>query len=136
MPARVARATSPKTEKHAPPRAERSTISVAEHMRAAPPEHSAPITQTTLPPAVTLPSSVTAAPMTAPVSTPAQPVVPTAAPATIAASPPAAAPASAPAANNAQFLEELRAIHAEIDARKKHMDSLTASLDSLKRIKP
>jgi hypothetical protein len=36
--------------------------------------------------------------------------------------------------SNAQFLEELRAIHAEINARKRHMDSLTASLDSLKRI--
>jgi hypothetical protein len=30
----------------------------------------------------------------------------------------------------------LRAIHAEIDARKRHVDSLTASLDSLKRVKP
>jgi hypothetical protein len=56
-----------------------------------------------------------------------------------ASAPPSAAPAPAPSAapvNNAQFLEELRAIHAEIDARKKHMDSLTASLDSLKHIKP
>lgn len=54
----------------------------------------------------------------------------------------AAAPSAAPAAptaapaNNAQFLEELRAIHAEIDARKRHMDSLTRSLDSLKKVSP
>ncbi|MEO6211034.1 MAG: hypothetical protein ABIQ10_13005 [Gemmatimonadaceae bacterium] len=140
MPARVARVTSEKTEKHEPPRTARRTISVAEHMRAAPPEYSAPIMQTMLPPAAPPPSPVTSAPTTAPVATPAQPVVqqpvPTSAPATLAATPPAATPASAPAANNAQFLEELRAIHAEIDARKKHMDSLTASLDSLKRIKP
>ena len=55
--------------------------------------------------------------------------------------PPAAstAPATQSAASpntNAQFLEELRAIHAEIDARKRHMDSLTRSLDSLKKISP
>jgi hypothetical protein len=51
-----------------------------------------------------------------------------------AAPPAAAAPASAasPLANPA-VLEELRAIHAEIDARKRHMDSLTSALDSLNR---
>ncbi|MDQ2932598.1 MAG: hypothetical protein M3Y05_17480, partial [Gemmatimonadota bacterium] len=146
MPARVARVAPAKTEKHEPPRAERRTISVAQRVRTAPPEHSAPpeysapITQTMASPAATLSSSVTSAAATVPVTTPpppvVQPPVPASAPPTVAAAPPAAAPASAPAANNAQFLEELRAIHAEIDARKKHMDSLTASLDSLKRIKP
>jgi hypothetical protein len=56
-------------------------------------------------------------------------------PATIAPATGAPAPTvAAPAANNAQFLEELRAIRAEINARKRHMDSLTASLDSLKHI--
>jgi hypothetical protein len=49
---------------------------------------------------------------------------------------PAPAPASAAASapSNAQFLEELRAIRAEINARKHHMDSLTAALDSLKHV--
>lgn len=76
-----------------------------------------------------------------------QPVAqPVAQPATIAVAPPAVtppaanpAPATQPAATtvtNAQFLEELRAIHAEIDARKRHMDSLTRSLDSLKKVSP
>jgi hypothetical protein len=46
----------------------------------------------------------------------------------------AAPAATVPANNNSAVLDELRAIHAEIDARKKHMDSLTAALDSLKRI--
>ena len=50
---------------------------------------------------------------------------------------PATVTAAAAAARRRQraVLEELRAIHAEIDARKYHMDSLTASLYSLKRVK-
>ncbi|MBK5189632.1 MAG: hypothetical protein JJD97_15425 [Gemmatimonadaceae bacterium] len=50
------------------------------------------------------------------------------------AKPSSSASAAPPPANNAQFLEELRAIHAEIDARKRHMDSLTKALDSLNRV--
>jgi hypothetical protein len=38
------------------------------------------------------------------------------------------------AAARAEFLEELRAIHAEINARKRHMDLLTAALDSLEHV--
>lgn len=56
------------------------------------------------------------------------------APAAASAQQSAAPAATAPAGNNSAVLDELRAIHAEIDARKKHMDSLTAALDSLKRI--
>ncbi|MEP7088322.1 MAG: hypothetical protein ABI884_13540 [Gemmatimonadota bacterium] len=108
------------TQKRETPRAVRRSISVAEHVRAM------PVTR----------DPVTRDPVTAPPSAQAQ-ITQSSAPPTP-ASPPlaAAAAAPAPAANNAQFLEELRAIHAEIDARKRHMDSLTASLDSLKRVKP
>jgi allophanate hydrolase subunit 1 len=40
------------------------------------------------------------------------------------------------AATNAQVLEELRSIRNEIEARKKHVDSLTHALDSLKKTDP
>ena len=40
-----------------------------------------------------------------------------------------------PLANQRAVLEELRAIHAEINARKRHMDSLTAALDSLNHVR-
>jgi hypothetical protein len=80
-------------------------------------------------PAVSQPSVETTAvaPQTAPAPAPAPATTPAI------AAPASGAPAAAPAANNALVLEELRAIHAEIDARKRHVDSLTASLDSLKR---
>ncbi len=45
-----------------------------------------------------------------------------------------AAPAAASPLANPAVLEELRAIHAEIDARKRHMDSLASTLDSLNRV--
>jgi hypothetical protein len=114
-------------------RPERRPLSVADRPRIVPPALASPssIVQTT--------RSVSP-PVTQPVAQPA------AQPATIAVAPPAVTstaantpPATQPAATtvtNAQFLEELRAIHAEIDARKRHMDSLTRSLDSLKKISP
>ncbi|MEO8880670.1 MAG: hypothetical protein ABI446_09755 [Gemmatimonadaceae bacterium] len=129
MPTHVARATQP--AKREPPRAVRRTISVAEHVRTAPPAQP-PVTQTIVQAATTLPSPVTAPP-SAPTQASVQPAIQSPPPPTAVTPPP---PAAAPAANNVQFLEELRAIHAEIDARKKHMDSLTASLDSLKRVRP
>jgi hypothetical protein len=130
MPSHAARAVP--TPKRETPRAERHPLSVAEHVRAAPqssartsppitrepivtPPPTAPVTQT-----IVQPSPATSTPSA---STPASTAPATGAPA-----------AAAPAANNAQFLEELRAIHAEINARKRHMDSLTAQLDSLKRV--
>ncbi len=128
---------------------EKRQLSVAEHARTAPQQRasiSPPIArEPTIPapqpsPLVTQAAAQPASPQPAPVQSASNPVAsgPSApasgsgAPATVTA--PFAA--AAPAANNAQFLEELRAIHAEIDARKRHMDSLTASLDSLKRVKP
>ena len=48
----------------------------------------------------------------------------------------AASPAPAPAAQNINVAEELRAIHAEIEARRKHVDSLAHALDSLNKAKP
>lgn len=56
---------------------------------------------------------------------------PTAAPAT-----PTSAPQDSTAASNAQVLEALREIHAEIEARKHHIDSLSRALDSLKKPDP
>jgi hypothetical protein len=108
--------------KRASPHAERRSIAVAEHARAAPP------LRPSTPPASPKPSIAaarTAAVSPAPVETNIGSGAPAAAP-----------PPAAPASNNAQVLEELRAIHAEIDARKRHVDSLTASLDSLKRVTP
>ncbi|MEP7065250.1 MAG: hypothetical protein ABI889_04385 [Gemmatimonadota bacterium] len=107
-PLPVARVRQPKNESL---RAARHAVSIAEHVGAQP--AIAP------PPTITSPST--------PASSGGVPPA-TAAPSTTAQSTPA------PAATNAQFLEELRAIHAEIDARKHHMDSLTASLDSLKHV--
>ena len=137
MPSHAARAVP--APKRVTPRAERHPLSVAEHVRAAaqssthtsPPitrdpivtPQPAPVTQTIVRPAATLPPS-TALP---PAAIPAQTVSPAPAPST-------SAPQASPPANNAQFMEELRAIHAEINARKRHMDSLTAQLDSLKRV--
>ncbi|HEV7705348.1 MAG TPA: hypothetical protein VGO46_13695 [Gemmatimonadaceae bacterium] len=152
MPAQVARAP-----KHEAPRVERHPVSLAERPRTSPPPardrvpQSVPSQQITpaQQPAVSPPSITSAsvgAPSGGPSSTTSSTSTAGAAQATTppvssstASAPPSAAPAPAPSAapvNNAQFLEELRAIHAEIDARKKHMDSLTASLDSLKHIKP
>ncbi|HEY8794454.1 MAG TPA: hypothetical protein VIM15_05855 [Gemmatimonadaceae bacterium] len=105
--------------RRASPRTERRALTVAEHVRAAPQPR--PVTA---PPSLA-PSTV--APQTVAVSA----TPPPATQAIIAAA--SGAPAAASAANNALVLEELRAIHAEIDARKRHVDSLTASLDSLKR---
>jgi hypothetical protein len=100
-------------------RVERRAPTVAQHARAAPqPRPVAPRPRV-------VPS--TAAPQTVASSLPT-PVAPPAV-----AAPAPAAPAAAPAANNALVLEELRAIHAEIDSRRRHVDSLAASLDSLKR---
>jgi len=87
-----------------------------------------------VPPAIA-PPSLTAAGAPAQTSAPAATSPAPASSASGAPATPATTAAAAPV-NNAQFLEELRAIHAEIDARKKHMDSLTAALDSLKRVKP
>jgi hypothetical protein len=106
-------------------------VSIAEHVRSAPVGAitAAPSsTSSTLVPPLT--TSSTASMPAAPVATPALAAAP--APAPAAALAPAATPA--PAVSNAQFLEELRAIHAEINARKRHMDSLTAALDSLKSV--
>jgi hypothetical protein len=89
-------------------RPERRPLSIAERPRIVPPALASPSSIAVAPPAVTPPA---------------------------AESTPATQPA-ATTVTNAQFLEELRAIHAEIDARKRHMDSLTRSLDSLKKISP
>lgn len=62
----------------------------------------------------------------------APPVVP---PATSAATP-AATARDTSAASNAQVLQELREIRNEIEARKRHVDSLTHALDSLKKVDP
>jgi hypothetical protein len=122
--------------KHTAPVREKRQLSVAEHVRT--PQQSA-----TSSPPITREPIISPPQQPAPVTqTAVQPVqAPPAASNSVASGPSApasgtAAPAAAPAVNNAQFLEELRAIHAEIDARKRHMDSLTASLDSLKRVKP
>ena len=138
--------------KRAATRVERHPIALAERAHAAPPPPAASS------PAVRTPFTTPGAPPAAPPAArpTAQQVVqqpvqqqpvqqqPTAVVTTAPASNPltggtatSAATAAAPTpASNAQFLEELRAIHAEIDARKRHMDSLTRSLDSLKKISP
>ena len=130
MPARAAH--SAKATKRDVRRAERHPLAVAEHVRAAPVTQ-AVVQSPTVPPLPTVSAPSAAAAVTLVPATPA----PATSPAVSAAGARAAsAPAGgATAANNsAQFLEELRAIHAEINARKRHMDSLTASLDSLKRM--
>ncbi|HMI57350.1 MAG TPA: hypothetical protein VK511_04840 [Gemmatimonadaceae bacterium] len=138
MPAQIARATKPEPKrapkpepKREPTRIERRPVSVAEQVRVTtPPQQPSQSPQPSVtPPAIAPPSLAQNRITPATASTSAVNTPP--------ASPPASPPAAAAApVNNAAFLEELRAIHAEIDARKKHMDSLTASLDSLKRIKP
>ena len=110
--------TAAPSPRSATPRTERRALTVAEHLRAAP--QSRPVT----PPPSLVSSTV------APQAVATSPTPPAATSAI--AAPASGAPAAAPGANNALVLEELRAIHAEIDARKRHVDSLTASLDSLK----
>ena len=117
-PPREAEST-PVAPRRATPRTERRAITVAERVRAAP--QARPVaSQPSLEPSRVGPQTV-AASATPPAATPAI------------AAPASGVPAAAPAANNALVLEELRAIHAEIDARKRHVDSLSASLDSLRR---
>jgi hypothetical protein len=141
MPAQIAPVTKRET-----PRVERHPVSIAEHARAAPPSSTRTAASNARehlaasPPSEQLPTTAQQPAVTPPSIAPPRLTVPVAAAAPAVSSPAgsgasSSAPAAAPA-NNAQFLEELRAIHAEIDARKRHMDSLTASLDSLKRIKP
>lgn len=100
-------------------RAERHSLSSAEHARTSP--RSTSVISSTRSVATT-----TVAPSPAVSSAPA--------PAASTTQQTAAPAATVPTGNNSAVLDELRAIHAEIDARKKHMDSLTAALDSLKRI--
>ena len=109
---------------------EKRQLSVAEHVRTAPQQRAS-----ISPPIAREPTIPAPQPSPLVTQAAAQPASTQPAPVQSASNPVASGP-SAPAANNAQFLEELRAIHAEIDARKRHMDSLTASLDSLKRVKP
>jgi hypothetical protein len=150
MPAQTPRDPT-RESKREPARVERRAASLAEHVRAIPPKRepvarstaSPQLLSTTQRPASTQPSISTsrvADPTAVPISSPATSSSATSSPAMsapVTSAPVSTTPAAPPATvNNAQFLEELRAIHAEIDARKKHMDSLTASLDSLKRIKP
>jgi hypothetical protein len=105
---------SPMPPKRVVARAERLPVSIADHGRATPlsaivsPSSIATRTSASTPPATIAPST-TAPSITAP------------------------APVASPLANPA-VLEELRAIHAEIDARKRHMDSLTSALDSLNHV--
>ena len=134
-------------------RSERQPVALAGRARVAAPSRRDPVAQSAssaqgspqhqqpavappsiVPPAVA-PPSLTAAGAPAQTSAPAATSPAPASSASGAPATPATTAAAAPV-NNAQFLEELRAIHAEIDARKKHMDSLTAALDSLKRVKP
>jgi hypothetical protein len=93
--------------KRVAPREERRSVSLAEHTRAS------------------LPAFIV---HTAPAATPSGEPEPRLATVPSITAPPTASPLANPA-----VLEELRAIHAEIDARKRHMDSLTAALDSLNR---
>jgi hypothetical protein len=116
-PARAAHTA--RSTRREPVHLDKRSLSIAERGRVVPPALAGPA-----PPPITQPI---AQPATQPIAQPATQPVTQPAP----ASPPAATPVT-----NAQFLEELRAIHAEIDARKRHMDSLTRSLDSLKKISP
>jgi hypothetical protein len=90
------------------PRAERHSASLAEHTRPSLPA-----------------STVPAAPIAMPQRDPPPPTT---------SVPAITAPAAASALANPAVLEELRAIHAEINARKRHMDSLTSTLDSLNHV--
>jgi hypothetical protein len=113
----------------AAPRVQRHPVSLAKHTRSTP-----SISPRTAPSA----SVALAAPIETRTGESAPPA--TRAPSIAAPSitaPSITAPAPAPAASplaNPQVLEELRAIHAEINARKRHMDSLSAALDSLNRV--
>jgi hypothetical protein len=120
--ARVPKRVVPRVERHAvalrvrthtaPPAAIVSASSIATRTSAA-------LTPATSAPSIAPPSIAATSPA-APSSVASSPAASTAAPAA----------ATSPLANPA-VLEELRAIHAEINARKRHMDSLTAALDSL-----
>jgi hypothetical protein len=120
MPSQVAR-----VPKRVVPRVERRPLALAARAHTAPSVSAVPTSSIATRPSAATPPA-TSAPSIAPPSiappSPAasSPTVPTAAPAA----------AASPLANPA-VLEELRAIHAEINARKRHMDSLTAALDSL-----
>jgi hypothetical protein len=122
-------------QKRVAPRVERHPVSIAEHVRSAPSPSARARTPLARDP-IAAPSPSTG-PIVAqqPVAEPSltTPGAASVSPAAAATGTPAST-AAAPAANNAQFLEELRAIRAEINARKRHMDSLTASLDSLKHV--
>ena len=121
MPAHGARAPKP-----AAPRAQRHPVSLAEHTRA-----TAAASPSIAPQTAPSASSVPTSPIETRASEPTPPA--TRAPSITAPSITAPASAASPLANP-QVLEELRAIHAEINARKRHMDSLTAALDSLNRV--
>jgi len=99
--------------------ADRRPVSIAEHARTSSQSTSA------IPPRLLTTSNAGAA--SPPVGSAPAPGITTAQQSTAPA-------ASAPSGNNTAVLDELRAIHAEIDARKRHMDSLTAALDSLKQV--
>jgi hypothetical protein len=121
VPARVAhRARSTRRE---PILSDKRSLSIAERGRVVPPALAGPAPQPVTQPVTQPITQPVVQPATQPITKPITQPAP--------ASPPAATPVT-----NAQFLEELRAIHAEIDARKRHMDSLTRSLDSLKKISP
>jgi hypothetical protein len=109
MPAQVTRVpkrVAKRVAERAASRVERHPVAVAAHPHAAPP---AAVVATT---SIAAPSIAALAP-----------------------SAPTMAPAAAPSPlTNPAVLEELRAIHAEINARKRHMDSLTAALDSLNHV--
>ena len=131
MPSQVARApkrVAPRVEPRVEPRAERRSVAIAE--RAQPGPSTSVIS--TSPIATGVPSAPAVAPAITTSAITTSSSVTAAAPA---AAPAAAAPtpAASPLANPA-VLEELRAIHAEIDARKRHMDSLSAALDSLNHV--
>jgi len=91
----------------------RSEQPVAVTTKAAPP----PARTTPQPPAAVATRSAAAASTSAPVSG-------------------AATPIPAPAAQNVNVAEELRAIRTEIEARRKHVDSLAHALDSLNKAGP
>ena len=104
------------------PQIARTTKRIAprvEHARPTPPSALGPASSIATRTSVSAPPATAAPSITAPSITPPSTTAP--------------APAASPLANPA-VLEELRAIHAEINARKRHMDSLTAALDSLNHV--
>ena len=131
MPSQLARApkrVAPRIEPRIEPRAERRSVAIAERAQPAPSTSvisTSPIA-TGVPSAPAVAPAITTSAITTSSSVTA--AAPAAAPATAAPT-----PAASPLANPA-VLEELRAIHAEIDARKRHMDSLSAALDSLNHV--